>query len=153
MPSKLVEGATAPDFALRSQTGENVRLNDFIDKKVVVLYFYPKDFTPGCTTEACTFRDSYEDFKDLGAQVIGISSDSVESHKKFAQKYNLPFQLLSDEDGEVRELYGAQKSGGLSTRSTFVIDKKGVIRMIFSSQLQARKHIEEALGIVKLLVQ
>jgi len=116
-----------------------------------VLYFYPKDFTPGCTKEACTFRDNYEDFKDAGAVVMGVSSDSTDSHRKFAEKYNLPFLLLSDSDGKVREMYGAKKIGGLPGRVTFLIDKMGVIRMIFSSGLNAKQHVEEAMRVLKLL--
>lgn len=148
----LGEGETAPDFSLPSQDGRIVKLSDFVDKNVVVLYFYPKDFTPGCTTEACAFRDSFEEFKDLGAQVIGVSSDSVESHKRFAQKHNLPFLLLSDIDHKVREAYGATKLAGLPSRTTFVIDKKGVIRMVFESS-SAKEHIEEAKKVVQLLTQ
>lgn len=153
MSKKIEEGQTAPDFSLPSQTGEMVKLSDFTDKNVVVLYFYPKDFTTGCTAEACTFRDNFEDFKDLGAVVIGVSSDSVESHKKFIEKYTLPFTLLSDEGGKVREQYGAAKFGGLPARITFVIDKKRVVRMIFESMMNAKQHIEEAKNTVKLLSQ
>jgi thioredoxin-dependent peroxiredoxin len=152
MSTKLEEGQTAPDFSLPSQEGKMVKLSDYADKNVVVLYFYPKDFTPGCTTEACTFRDNFQDFTDIGAVVIGVSSDSVESHKKFIEKYNLPFLLLSDEDGKVREQYGAAKFAGLPARVTFVIDKKGVIRMVFES-MNAKAHIEEAKKVVKLLSQ
>jgi peroxiredoxin Q/BCP len=152
MSNKLGEGQTAPDFSLPSQDGKMVKLSDFADKNVVVLYFYPKDFTPGCTTEACTFRDNFEDFRDIGAVVIGISSDSVESHQKFIEKYNLPFLLLSDEGGKVREAYGAAKFVGLPARITFVIDKKGVVRMVFES-MNAKAHIEEAKKTVKLLSQ
>jgi peroxiredoxin Q/BCP len=152
MSNKLDEGQTAPDFSLPSQEGKTVKLNDYVDKNIVVLYFYPKDFTPGCTTEACTFRDNFEDFKDIGAVVIGISSDSVESHRKFIEKYNLPFLLLSDEGGKVREAYGASRFAGLPARITFVIDKKGVVRMVFES-MNAKAHIEEAKKVVKLLSQ
>ncbi len=152
MSTKLEEGQSAPDFSLPSQEGKTVRLSDYADKNVVVLYFYPKDFTPGCTTEACTFRDNFQDFTDIGAVVIGVSSDSVESHKKFIEKYNLPFLLLSDEDGKVRGQYGAAKFAGLPARITFVIDKKGVIRMVFES-MNAKAHIEEAKKVVKLLSQ
>ena len=152
MTNKLDEGQTAPDFSLPSQEGKTVKLSDFADKNVVVLYFYPKDFTPGCTTEACTFRDNFEDFKDIRAVVIGISSDSVESHQKFIEKYNLPFLLLSDEGGKVREAYRAAKFAGFPARITFVIDKKGVVRMVFES-MNAKAHIEEAKKVVKLLSQ
>jgi peroxiredoxin Q/BCP len=143
-------GDKAPDFTLDSQTGENVTLSDFFGKKNVVLYFYPKDETPGCTREACTFRDSYELFTDLGAEVIGVSADTVESHKAFAEHHNLPFTLLSDLDNNVRKLYGATSTlGFIPGRVTFIIDKKGVIRHVFSSQLQPEKHIEEAKEVLK----
>lgn len=153
MKKKLQIGDEAPDIDLISHSGEKIRLSDFRDKKVTVLYFYPKDDTPGCTTEACAFRDSYEVFKDAGAEVIGVSPDSLESHKRFAWKYELPFNLLSDSDGKLRELYGVQKSLGIPGRVTFIIDKKGIIRHIFSSQMKAKKHVEESLKILKLLDQ
>lgn len=116
----------------------------------MVVYFYPKDFTSGCTAEACSFRDSYEAFKDLGAEVIGISSDSQNSHRDFAQHHHLPFILLSDVDGSVRKAYGVKKTLGLfAGRVSFVIDKKGIIRHIFSSQTRATAHVGEALNILK----
>jgi peroxiredoxin Q/BCP len=147
---KVNVGDKAPDFTLDSQTGENVTLSDFFGKKNVVLYFYPKDETPGCTREACTFRDSYELFTDLGAEVIGVSADTVESHKAFAEHHNLPFTLLSDLDNNVRKLYGAtSKLVFIPGRVTFIIDKKGVVRHVFSSQLQPEKHIEEAKEVLK----
>jgi peroxiredoxin Q/BCP len=148
--SKLNVGDKAPDFALPNQSGTMINLRDFIGKKIVVLYFYPKDFTSGCTAEACAFRDSYEVFKDAGAEVIGVSSQSVDSHQRFAQANSLPFILLSDEDGKVRKLYGAASALGLMPgRVTYVIDKNGTIRHMFSSQLNPKKHIEEALRIMK----
>ena len=149
---KVNVGDQAPDFTLPSQTGEDVSLSQFREKQNVVLYFYPKDETPGCTREACTFRDSYELFTDLGAAVIGVSADSVESHKAFAEHYNLPFTLLSDGDNTVRKLYGASSTFGfIPGRVTFIIDKKGVVRHVFSSQLQPEKHIQEALEVLKKL--
>ncbi len=148
--SRLRVGDAAPDFTLTSQSGEKVSLKDFVGKKNIVLYFYPKDFTPGCTAEACTFRDSYETFKNEGAEVIGISSDDKESHSRFASNYKLSFTLLSDDDGKVRELYGVPRTLGLLPgRVTYIIDQKGVIRHIFSSQFKPKKHIEEALRILK----
>jgi peroxiredoxin Q/BCP len=142
---KVNVGDTAPDFTLTSQRGEAVILSQFRGKKNVVLYFYPKDETRGCTREACTFRDSFELFTDLGAEVIGVSADTVESHKAFAAHYNLPFTLLSDMDNAVRKMYGAESTiGFIPGRITFVIDKKGVVRHVFSSQLQPEKHVEEA---------
>ena len=139
-------GSKAPDFTLPSQSGEMVSLRDFLGEKPVVLYFYPKDDTPGCTKEACAFRDSFEEFRRLDAEVIGISSDSVESHRNFAKKHDLPFTLLSDGEGKVRRLYGVPNTLGLFPgRVTYVIDEEGVVRHIFSSQLGMEKHVEEAL--------
>ncbi len=139
-------GSLAPDFTLPSQSGEMVSLGDFTGKKPVVLFFYPKDDTPGCTKEACAFRDRFEEFSKLDAEVIGISSDSVESHRRFAAKHHLPFTLLSDEGGKVRKLYGASNTFGFFPgRVTYVIDDEGAVRHIFSSQLGVEKHVEEAL--------
>lgn len=153
MPTLKV-GDAAPDFTLPGQDKKNVSLKDYSGKKIVVLYFYPKDFTPGCTLEACTFRDSYEIFTDAGAEVIGVSADSPESHVKFREEHRLPFLLLSDEKNEVSKLYGVGKMLGLlPNRTTFVIDKTGVIRHIFSSQTDAKKHADEALKIVNELVK
>ena len=144
----LKVGDVAPDFTLPDQDKKNVSLKDYIGKKIVVLYFYPKDFTSGCTAEACAFRDSYEVFTDAGAEVIGVSADSPESHVKFRAEHHLPFTLLSDEKREVSRLYGIGKILGLfSVRTTFVMDKTGVVRHIFSSQ-DAKKHIDEAIRIV-----
>src|SRR5260221_14398258 len=106
-------GDHAPDFTLPNQSGEPVRLSDFLGKTDIVLYFYPKDDTSGCTTEACSFRDSYEVFKDAGAEVIGVSSDSAESHQRFAAKNRLPFILLSDAGGALRKRYGVSTTFGL----------------------------------------
>ena len=145
----LQVGDTAPDFELPSQTGDTVKLSDQRGHWVVV-YFYPADDTPGCTAEACSFRDSYEDFTDAGAVVIGISGDSVESHVKFAEKHHLPFTLLSDGDGAVRSSWGVSKSLGLLPgRVTYVIDPDGVVRKRFSSQLRAKQHHQEALAAIR----
>jgi peroxiredoxin Q/BCP len=149
---KVEVGSVAPDFTLRSQTGEMVSLGDFIGNKPVVLFFYPKDYTPGCTKEVCTFRNEYEGFRKLDAEVIGVSSDSVESHRNFAAKHDLPFTLLSDERGKVRKLYGASNTFGLFPgRVTYVIDEQGMVRHIFSSQLSVEKHVEEALKVLASL--
>lgn len=143
---KVQVGDQAPDFTLSTQDGSTVSLKDYRGQQAVVLYFYPKDNTPGCTAEACAFRDSYEVFKQAGAEVLGVSSDSVDAHQKFAAKYRLPFILLSDKDGAVRKLYGAVSVFGLLPgRITYVIDKEGIVRHVFSSQLAAEKHIDEAL--------
>jgi len=142
----------APDFTLPSQMGDNVTLSEFLGKKNVVLYFYPKDETPGCTREACSFRDSYEELTNLGAEVLGVSGQSVESHKSFATHYGLPFILLSDEGNKVRKLYGVPSSIGiLPGRVTYIIDKQGVVRHIFSSQTQTQRHVEEAKNTLKEL--
>jgi peroxiredoxin Q/BCP len=139
-------GSKAPDFTLPSQSGQMLSLNDFIGEKPVVLFFYPKDDTPGCTKQACVFRDNYEVFKKRDAEVIGISSDSVESHRGFAAKHDLPYTLLSDEDKKVRKLYGVPNTLGLFPgRVTYVIDREGIVRHVFSSQLGTEKHVEEAI--------
>jgi peroxiredoxin Q/BCP len=123
-----------------------VRLSDFRGRPVVV-FFYPKDDTPGCTAEACSFRDRYEAFAEAGAEVVGISSDSPESHRRFAARHGLPFLLLSDADGAARSAYGVPRTLGLLPgRVTYVIDAQGVVRHIFNSQFRPARHIEEALG-------
>lgn len=145
-------GDTAPDFTLPSQTGQKLSLKDFIGKKSVVLYFYPKDDTPGCTKESCAFRDSYEQFQEAGAEVIGVSSDSPESHQKFASKYNLPFTLLSDSGKNLRTLYGVPSTLGiLPGRVTYVIDKQGIVRHIFNSMMNFNAHVEESLKTLREL--
>ena len=152
MKDKVEIGDKAPEFALKNQNGETVSLKDFFGKKTVVLYFYPKDMSPGCTKEACAFRDSYEAFKDAGAEVIGISSQSQESHSIFSLRYNLPFTLLVDEGSKVRRLYGVRSSlGMIPGRVTYVIDKEGVVRHIFSSQVDIEGHVNEALTVLKTL--
>ena len=145
-------GDRAPDFTLPSLTGESVSLERFFGKKNIVLYFYPKDNTAGCTAEACSFRDSYEVFQEAGAEVIGVSSDSEKTHQQFANKHNLPFILLSDLGGVVRKFYGVPSTLGLLPgRVTYVIDKKGIVRHIFSSQFAPQMHVAEALKVLKEL--
>ena len=147
MPVKV--GDVAPDFTLPSQAGKTVSLHDFKGLKSVVLYFYPQDGTPVCTKESCAFRDQYEVFKQTGAEVIGVSSDDAESHKAFADKHSLPFPLLSDEGGRLRKLYGVPSTlGFLPGRVTYVIDKEGVVKYIFNSQLNFQGHVEESLKIL-----
>src|SRR6266705_593846 len=139
-------GDRAPDFTLPSLTAQPVSLESFLGKKIIVLYFYPKDNTPGCTAEACSFRDSYEAFQEAGAEVVGVSSDSEASHQQFANKYKLPFILLSDKNGELRKKYGvATTLGFMPGRVTYVIDKEGIVRHIFSSQFAPEQHIVEAI--------
>jgi thioredoxin-dependent peroxiredoxin len=145
-------GDVAPDFTLPDQDGRPVRLSEVLGQRTVVLYFYPKDETPGCTIEARAFRDSYDAFTSAGAEVIGISADSVRAHRRFAARNALPFLLLSDRDGVVRERYGVEKTLGLLPgRVTFVIDRAGVVRHIFSSQLQVKRHSREAASAVQAL--
>jgi peroxiredoxin Q/BCP len=142
-------GERAPDFALPDANGREVRLADFRGRPVV-LYFYPKDDTPGCTKEACSFRDQYQDFRDAGAEVIGVSSDSSDSHRRFAERHRLPFTLLADQGGKVRKLYGVPATLGLLPgRVTFVIDAEGVVRHAFNSQLAATRHVGEALDALR----
>jgi thioredoxin-dependent peroxiredoxin len=144
--SELVIGRPAPDFELPDQNGNPVRLSHYRGRSAVVVYFYPKDDTTGCTIEACRFRDDFEKFRMTGAEIIGISDDSTESHDRFARKYQLPFTLLSDKGGKVRKLYGVKKTFGLIPgRVTFVIDRQGIVRHVFSSQSSPARHVEEAL--------
>lgn len=149
---ELKVGDKIPNFIAKDGNGNDFDSQDFVGKKPLVIYFYPKDNTPGCTTQACSFRDQYEDFKDLGAEVIGVSSDSFESHQKFATQYKLPFILLSDRDKKIRKLFGVPSSmfGLLPGRVTYVADRNGEIQMIFDSMM-AGKHIPKALETIKKL--
>jgi peroxiredoxin Q/BCP len=148
----IAVGDRAPEFALPNADGRSVSLADFRGKKTVVLFFYPKDETPGCTREACEFRDSFDRFGDAGAEVIGVSDDDAESHKKFASHHRLPMTLLSDAGGEVRKQFGVKAFLGLvPDRVTFVIDRDGVVKHVFASRLRFGKHVDEALGVVKAL--
>src|SRR5580693_10306252 len=152
MARGIQAGDKAPDFTLPSQTGEAVRLSDRLAEHNVVLYFYPKDETRGCTAEACAFRDSYEVFTDAGAEVIGVSSDSADKHAGFAGKHSLPFTLLSDRGGKVRKLYGVPAVFGLIPgRVTYVIDREGTVRQIFNSMTNISGHVNDALEMVKQL--
>jgi len=145
-------GDKAPDFTLPSQSGEQVRLQDRIGEQVVVLYFYPKDNTSGCTAEACAFRDSHEAFSDAGAEVIGVSSDSSDKHADFASKHRLPFTLLADQGGKVRKTYGVPAAlGFIPGRVTYVIDRTGTVRHVFNSMTNIDGHVGEALEVVKKL--
>ncbi len=145
-------GEPAPDFSLPSSTGDLVSLSDFRGKADVVLFFYPKDNSPACTMEACSFRDSHEAFCEAGAEVIGISSDSSSSHRGFADRFRLPYILLADSDGAVRAKYGVPRTFGLFPgRVTYIIDREGIVRHIFSSQFQPWRHVAEALEVLKTL--
>jgi peroxiredoxin Q/BCP len=139
-----------PDVTLLGPDGP-VRLRDKIGKTLVI-YFYPKDETPGCTAEACSFRDSYEDFVAAGAEVIGVSRDDAASHDKFKAHHRLPFTLLTDPDGKVAAAFGVKKTLGiLPGRVTFVVDKAGLIQHRFESQIRVGKHVDEALAMVRKL--
>ncbi|MEG8945889.1 thioredoxin-dependent thiol peroxidase [Rosettibacter firmus] len=149
----LEVGKKAPSFSLPDSNGKKVSLKDFLGQKLI-LYFYPKDMTSGCTKEACDFRDNFPNFEKLNVQVIGISPDSVASHKKFVEKYNLPFILLSDEKKEVVQKYGVWKEKSLYgkkymgvERTTFIIDENGKIMHIFP-KVKVNGHVEEILKIL-----
>nr|XP_010917427.1 peroxiredoxin Q, chloroplastic [Elaeis guineensis] len=148
--AKVSKGDVPPPFTLKDQNGRNVSLTRFKGKPVVV-YFYPADETPGCTKEACAFRDSYEKFKKAGAEVVGISGDDPASHKAFATKYGLPFTLLSDEGNTVRKEWGVPSDlfGVLPGRQTYVIDRKGVVQLVYNNQFQPEKHVEETLKLLQ----
>ncbi|WP_340199297.1 peroxiredoxin [Ascidiimonas sp. W6] len=146
----LKAGSTLPEFSLKDQNGDSFLSKDLIGHKKVVIFFYPKDFTPGCTKEVCSFRDSYEEFQKLGAEVIGISGDSEKSHQKFSDYYKLPFRLLSDKGNKVRKLFGVPKSllGILPGRETYVFNKEGKAIMVFNN-MSGSIHMKKALAILK----
>jgi peroxiredoxin Q/BCP len=147
-------GDPAPDFTLPDQQGRPVHLAEYLGKGPIVVYFYPKDNTTGCTAEACAFRDSYTVFAEAGAEVMGISSDSIDSHRRFAEERHLPFLLLCDEHASVRRLYRvAPTLGFIHGRVTYVLDQAGIIRHIFSSQINATQHVKEALATISTLQQ
>ncbi|NLO50635.1 MAG: peroxiredoxin [Bacteroidales bacterium] len=145
---KISIGSPLPPFRLPDQEGKMIDSTQLVGERPLVLYFYPKDDSPGCTAQACSFRDAYHDFIDAGAQVVGVSSDDSSSHKDFAEKHRLPFTLLSDQDGKLRREMGVPSDllGLLPGRVTYVIDRHGIIRHIFKSQLNAKRHISEALA-------
>lgn len=144
-------GSTVPTFSLKDQNGTDFKIESVLGKKNLVIYFYPKDDTPGCTKEACSFRDQFEVFKKEDALIIGISGQSVQSHFDFAKKHRLNYTLLSDEGDKVRKLFGVPTSflGLLPGRVTYIVNKEGKVVFIFNSQLNAGKHIEEAIRILK----
>jgi thioredoxin-dependent peroxiredoxin len=151
--NKIEVGSSVPQFELYDQNGKLFSLASVIGKKNLVIYFYPKDDSPGCTKEACSFRDQFDVFNEADALIIGISGQSVESHKKFAEKYRLNFTLLSDEGDKVQKLFGVPVNflGLVPGRVTYIVDKSGKVVFIFNSQTQAEKHVEEALRILKSL--
>jgi peroxiredoxin Q/BCP len=145
-------GDPAPDFTLPDQQGRPVHLAEYLGKGPIVIYFYPRDYSTGCTAEACAFRDSYTVFTEAGAEVMGISSDSIESHRRFAEERHLPFLLLCDAHASVRRLYKVSPTlGFIPGRVTYVLDQAGTIRHIFSSQINATQHVKEALATISSL--
>lgn len=146
-------GDIIPHFSALDTKGNSFDSATVVGKKPLVIYFYPKDNTPGCTAQACSFRDQYEDFVDLGAEVIGVSSDSVISHQKFTAQYQLPFVLLSDTDKKIRNLFGVPSSlfGMLPGRVTYVVDTTGVVQLVFNSMLSGN-HIPKALEAIQKIV-
>jgi len=150
---QLKVGDKVPEFELQDQNGKMFKSNEVIGQEIVVVYFYPKDDTPGCTKEACSFRDNFEAFREADVLVIGISADDVESHKKFEEKYQLPFTLLADTENKVRDLFGVERNflGLIPGRVTYVIDEMGTINYIFDSQTKSEEHIKESLAAIKRL--
>jgi thioredoxin-dependent peroxiredoxin len=146
-------GSSIPVFTLPDQNGNLFDINSVIGKKNLVIYFYPKDDSPGCTKEACSFRDQFEVFKQADAVIIGISGQSIESHKEFAKKHMLSFTLLSDEGDKIRKQFGVPTNllGLLPGRVTYIADKTGKVMYIFNSQMQSTRHVDEALRILKEL--
>lgn len=146
----LKKGAQTPKFFLPDQDGKLFESSEVVGSKPLVLFFYPKDYTPGCTKQVCSFRDHYEDFQELGAEVVGISSDSEKQHSRFSKSYNLPFRLLSDKDNRVRKLFEVEGSlfNLLPGRETFVINSSGIIQMSFNS-MDPGGHIKKALKALK----
>jgi len=151
--SKIAVGSKIPSFTLNDQNGNMFDIASLLGKKNLVIYFYPKDDSPGCTKEACSFRDQFEVFADADAVIIGISSQSVKSHKEFAVKYRLNYTLLSDEGEKIRRLFGVPTNllGLIPGRVTYIADKSGKVVYIFNSQIKAEQHVEEALKILKEL--
>lgn len=147
---KIKVGDNVPEFRLKDQNGDWFDIQSVLGRKNLVIYFYPKDDSPGCTRQACAFRDKFEDFNDADAMVIGISGQSVESHKKFAEKYNLSFTLLSDENNRIRKLFGVPSDlfGLIPGRVTYVVNKKGKVVYLFNSQSKVNQHVEKSLSIL-----
>ncbi len=148
---KIEVGDSIPTFSLKDQNGNQFDISTVVGKKKLVIYFYPKDDSPGCTKEACYFRDQFDVFNQADAMIIGISGQSVESHNKFAEKYKLNYTLLSDEENNVRKLFGVPTNlfGLLPGRVTYIINKEGKVIYIFNSQIKAAEHVDEALKILK----
>ena len=151
--TKLSVGSTIPRFSLKDQNGHLFDIGSVLGKKNLVIYFYPKDDSPGCTKEACSFRDQFEVFREADAIIIGISSGSVKSHKEFAEKYRLNYTLLSDDEEKVRKLFGVPTNllGLIPGRVTYIVNKSGIVVFLFNSQTKAEQHVSEALKILKEL--
>ena len=144
----------APDFTLPSTAGSKFNLYEMQKGKPTILFFYPKDFTPGCTTEACSFRDFFEEFRDLEVDVFGISTDSIPTHHDFKRKYDLPFELLSDTKGKVAKLYNAKVQFiNITRRITFILDENQVITYIFNNMFSADEHVSNALRNIRQTVR
>lgn len=146
-------GDKCPEFKLKNQDGEMINISDYFGKKYLVIYFYPKDFTSGCTAEACHFRDNFEVFKDQGCEVFGISHDGIRSHRAFSKKHHLNFSLLSDPMGRVRRKFGVPRSffGLIPGRVTYLIDKNGIVQGMYDSRINPWGHIQMALDQLKIL--
>ncbi|MGB8492619.1 MAG: redoxin domain-containing protein [Bacteroidales bacterium] len=149
--SPLAVGSEVPEFSLPDQNGKIFDLKSVLGKENLVIFFYVKDETPVCTKEVCTFRDNYSAFRDAGAAVIGISSQSIGSHKEFSDKYKLPYELLADTGNKVRDLFGVNNNGPIPERVTFVINKQGKVVYVYDSMTKPVEHVTEALRILKQL--
>jgi peroxiredoxin Q/BCP len=148
-PSELVIGDNMPSFSLTDQNGNAFNSKDYVGKSVLVIYFYPKDESMVCTKEACSFRDSFDDFTKAGAKVIGINAGTVASHKSFSDNYKLPFTLLSDPDNKVYHLFGVKNKMFMTGRETFVIDLHGKVGFTYEAMMQGKKHADDALAYIK----
>ena len=149
--SPLAVGSEVPEFSLPDQNGKIFDLKSVLGKENLVIFFYVKDETPVCTKEACTFRDDYSEFRNAGAAVIGISSQSVASHKEFADKNKLPYEILADTQNKVRDLFGVNNNGPIPERVTFVINKQGKVVYVYNSMTKPVEHVTKALKILKQL--
>lgn len=149
--AQLKAGDKVPSFQLQDQNGQTFDINSVLGKQPLIIYFYPKDETGGCTKEACSFRDSYEEFTQRGAKVIGISGDDVASHKSFAEHHKLPFTLLADKGNKVRKLFGVPRTFFIPGRVTYVVDRQGVVTYVFNNLTDGPKHVTEALEALKVM--
>ena len=148
-------GDKIPSFTLLNQNNQEVDINSFVGTKNIVIYFYPNDNTPGCTKEACSFRDAMQNLNNLDCEIIGISADSVTSHKAFATQYNLKYNLLSDTNNQVRKLFGVPRNlfGIIPGRVSYIFDKEGIVLHIVNSQMNPEKHIQETLETLQAITK